>query len=90
MPQGLQVFRADGSIQLDMSRKFTKVIGTKELSGDGELAFAQYPHNEPWYYVLVKPVSPDKEHLAIIRIDNDQKKIIWKNIVSATILYGVY
>lgn len=90
MAQGLQVFREDGTIQLDMSRKFTKVIGIKELNGDGEMTIDEYPNNDPWYFILAAPSSLDEDHLAVIRLNHEQKKIIWKNCGSARILYGVY
>lgn len=92
MPAGLQIFDANGNLKLDLTKRLPKVCGTMELKDTGEFHIPdRYVNNKLWYYIVSAPDSKDPQHLSIIRISDDGKSIIWRDISSkASVLWGVY
>lgn len=92
MSAGLQVYDEYGNLKLDLTKRLPKVCGTMELKDAGEFHIPdRYVNNKLWYYIVSAPVSEDPQHLSLIRISDDGKSIIWREIFGkATILWGVY
>lgn len=94
MAQGLQVFDENGNCTLDLTRNIAKIIGEKTVRGGGELNVADYgcPNNKFWYLVIKRATSEDEQSLPLLRITDDGKKIMWKNINDGELkfLFGVY
>lgn len=89
----MQVYRADGSILLDATKRFPRIVGTLTLQGNGGITneSINYPYNKLWY-VITSNVSPadNINDTPVIRITENGTKIIWQNQVGTTIKYGVY
>lgn len=92
MPAGLQIFDANGNLKLDLTKRLPKVCGTMELKDTGEFHIPnRYVNNKLWYYIVSAPHSKDPQHLSLIRISDDGRSIIWRDISSkASVLWGVY
>ena len=99
---GIQVFRENGDVTLDLKKRLSKVVGVAVFSGAGEIGFDQFPGMLPWYFTLIPPVYSDNNAPKtqpstefphpVIRIDKAARKIIWHDIPQngAKIIYGVY
>ena len=92
MGAGLQVFGESGEIKLDLTKRLPKVIGTKEITGSGEIRFDQYPGMKPWYLAIDKFFSDMEGRRPFLKLDNKDRRIIWGDLGSTkkVILYGVY
>lgn len=93
MNQGLQAWDQDGKIILDLTKRFAKILGTKTVTGNGQISVEDIgsPNNRLWYFVIHSSASEDENNLPVLRIVNDGKKIVWKNQVAPlTFYYGVY
>ena len=92
MSAGLQVYDEYGNLKLDLTKRLPKVCGTMELKNTGEFHIpSRYINNKLWYYIISAPHSKDPQHLSLIRISDDGKSIIWRDISNkATVLWGVY
>lgn len=92
MSAGLQIFDANGNLKLDLTKRLPKVCGTMELKDTGQFHIPdRYVNNKLWYYIVSAPSSKDPQHLNLIRISDDGKSIIWRDIASkASVLWGVY
>nr|DAS40838.1 MAG TPA: hypothetical protein [Caudoviricetes sp.] len=95
MPAGLQVFDEAGRLKLDLTRRITKVLGTRIVSGSGEIDLSGYVGMSPWYFLPeALRTSPEDvgETDPTLWIDQKKQKICWKEIPSRGIRihYGVY
>lgn len=92
MGVGLQVFGESGEIKLDLTKRLPKVIGTKEITGSGEIRFDQYPGMKPWYLTDGGFDAAEEGKTPFLKIDNINRRIIWGDLGNKTrsILYGVY
>lgn len=59
MPTGLQIFRADGSIQVDMTMRITKFIGIVNAAGakTGSESISLLPNDQVWYFPLLGNIA---------------------------------
>ena len=92
MGVGLQVFGESGEIKLDLMKRLPKIIGKKQLTGDGEIRFDQYPGMKPWYLTGGGFGTAEEGKMPFLKIDNINRRIIWGGLGDETksILYGVY
>lgn len=93
MAVGLQVYKADGSLDLDLTKRIPKFIGVKTVTGTGQLLISEVadnPNNKLWYIISSYTPSEDKGSIPLIRISDAGSKIQWSNIPRTTFCYGVY
>lgn len=93
MAVGLQVYKADGSLDLDLTKRIPKFIGVKTVTGTGQLLISEVadnPNNKLWYIISSYTPSEDKGSIPLIRISDAGSKIQWSNIPHTTFRYGVY
>lgn len=93
MAVGLQVYKADGSLDLDLTKRIPKFIGVKTVTGTGQLLISEVadnPNNKLWYIISSYTPSEDKGSIPLIRISDASSKIQWSNIPRTTFRYGVY
>lgn len=58
MAQGLQVFRADGSIDLDITENLVKVIATLDIAGNGgSYSNDMLKNANVWYLFIIPTIS---------------------------------
>ena len=95
MGSGLQVFGENGAMKIDITTRLTKILGTKIISGTGEIDLGAYKNMQPWYFIqppmLVSNVDNQKKE-PTVWIDRAKQKICWKDILDSNvqITYGVY
>lgn len=90
---GLQVYRDDGSVKLDLTKQMPRLIGEATLQGDGQItsAGAGYPNNRLWYVVMqFSSPANNIDDTPLLRIDSEGKRIYWLHQVGTIIKYGVY
>ncbi|WP_444340335.1 hypothetical protein [Phascolarctobacterium succinatutens] len=93
MAVGLQVYKADGSLDLDLTKRIPKFIGVKTVTGTGQLLISEVadnPNNKLWYIISSYTPSEDKGSIPLIRISDAGSKFQWSNIPRTTFRYGVY
>lgn len=93
MSHGLQVFNSNGDVITDLTKRFAKIIEKKTVTGTGEINVADYgaPNNKFWYFIITPSTSDTEEILPLLRIVNDGKKIMWKDVGEPlTFYFGVY
>lgn len=93
MAHGLQVFNSNGDVITDLTKRFAKIIEKRTVTGTGEINVADYgaPNNRFWYFIITPSESYSEEILPLLRITEQGKKIIWKNIEQPlTFCFGVY
>lgn len=93
MAHGLQVFNSNGDVIADLTKQFAKIIEKKTVTGTGEINVADYgaPNNKFWYFIITPSTSYNEEIFPVLRITEEGKKIIWKNIGEPlTFYFGVY
>lgn len=93
MAHGLQVFNSNGDVIADLTKRFAKTIDKKTVTGTGEINVADYgaPNNRFWYFIVSPSTSYNEEIFPVLRITEEGKKIIWKNIEQPlTFYFGVY
>lgn len=93
MAVGLQVYKADGSLDLDLTKRIPKFIGVKTVTGTGQLLISEVadnPNNKLWYIISSYTPSEDKGSIPLIRISDAGSKIQWSKIPRTTFRYGVY
>lgn len=93
MAYGLQVFNSNGDVIADLTKRFAKIIEKKTVTGTGEINVADYgaPNNKFWYFIITPSASDTEEIFPVLRITEQGKKIIWKNIEQPlTFYFGVY
>nr|DAJ46807.1 MAG TPA: hypothetical protein [Caudoviricetes sp.] len=93
MAHGLQVFNSNGDVIADLTKRFAKIIEKKTVTGTGEINVADYgaPNNRFWYFIVSPSTSYNEEIFPVLRITEQGKKIIWKNIEQPlTFYFGVY
>ena len=72
---------------------FAKIIEKKTVTGTGEINVADYgaPNNRFWYFIITPSTSDSEEIFPVLRITEQGKKIIWRNIEQPlTFYFGVY
>ena len=95
MGAGLQVFGENGAMKLDITTRLTKILGTKIISGTGEIDLGAYENMQPWYFIqppmLISQVD-NHGKVPTVWIDRAKRKIYWKDMsdINAQITYGVY
>lgn len=93
MAHGLQVFNSNGDVITDLTKRFAKIIEKKTVTGTGEINVADYgaPNNKFWYFIITPSTSDTEEILPLLRIVDDGKKIMWKDVGKPlTFYFGVY
>lgn len=93
MAHGLQVFNSSGDVITDLTNRFAKIIEKRTVTGTGEINVADYgaPNNRFWYFIVSPSTSDSEEIFPVLRITEEGKKIIWKNIEQPlTFYFGVY
>lgn len=93
MAHGLQVFNSNGDVITDLTKRFAKIIEKKTVTGTGEINVADYgaPNNRFWYFIITPSTSDSEEIFPVLRITEQGKKIIWRNIEQPlTFHFGVY
>lgn len=93
MAHGLQVFNSNGDVVADLTKRFAKIIEKKTVTGTGEINVTDYgaPNNRFWYFIVSPSTSDTEEILPLLRITDQGKKIIWKDIETPLTFYcGVY
>ena len=73
MAVGLQVYKADGSLDLDLTKRIPKFIGVKTVTGTGQLLISEVadnPNNKLWYIISSYTPSEDKGSIPLIRISD--------------------
>ena len=50
MPSGIEVFGADGVLKIDQNTRISKVIGSVNISGAGNITFTVPDGNSPWFF----------------------------------------
>lgn len=93
MAVGLQVYKADGNLDLELTKRIPKFIGVKTVTGTGQLLISEVvdnPNNKLWYIISSYTPSEDKGSIPLIRISDAGSKIQWSNIPRTTFRYGVY
>lgn len=93
MSHGLQVFNSNGDVITDLTKRFAKIIEKKTVTGTGEINVANYgaPNNRFWYFIVSPSISDTEEILPLLRIVDDGKKIMWKDVGKPlTFCFGVY
>lgn len=93
MAHGLQVFNSNGDVIADLTKRFAKIIEKKTVTGTGEINVADYgaPNNRFWYFIITPSTSDSEEIFPVLRITEQGKKIIWRNIEQPlTFYFGVY
>lgn len=63
MAQGLQVFRADGSIDLDITENLVKVIATLDIAGNGGSYSNDMLKNANVWYLFIIPTTSQAVNL---------------------------
>lgn len=93
MSHGLQVFNSNGDVITDLTKRFAKIIEKKTVTGTGEINVADYgaPNNKFWYFIITPSTSDTEEILPLLRIVDDGKKIMWKDVGEPlTFYFGAY
>lgn len=93
MAHGLQAFNSNGDVIADLTKRFAKIIEKKTVTGTGEINVADYgaPNNKFWYFIITPSTSDTEEILPLLRIVDDGKKIMWKDVGKPlTFYFGVY
>lgn len=92
MGAGLQVFNESGGLSLDLTKRPMKVLGRKEISGNGEISLDEYPGMRPWYLTETQLLVNEEGAYPVLCIDNASRKILWRNLGTGRtkIIYGVY
>lgn len=93
MAHGLQVFNSSGDVITDLTSRFAKIIEKRTVTGTGEINVADYgaPNNKFWYFIITPSTSNTEEILPLLRIVDDGKKIMWKDVGEPlTFYFGVY
>ena len=92
MAHGLQVFNSNGDVITDLTKRFAKIIEKKTVTGTGEINVADgAPNNKFWYFIVSPSTSDTEEIFPVLRITEEGKKIVWKNIEQPlTFYFGVY
>ena len=95
MGAGLQVFSESGAMKLNITTQLTKILGSRIISGTGEIDLASNIGMQLWYFIqqpmLLSGEDIEKEN-PTIWIDRVKQKICWKEIPDSgvRITYGVY
>ena len=93
MAAGLQVFNASGTLRLDLTKQYCKIMATQELTGSGTITASGLgcPNNKLWYFVLDYNVYGTADYPTIVRLINDGQTLQWQNLTEPiTVCYGVY
>lgn len=92
MAAGMQAFDAKGALTADLTKHFAKLVGSKTVSGNGQISVSTLAaNNKLWYFITSHSVSYNGTNKPLLRIDSDGKTIRWENIQdSVTFYYGVY
>lgn len=78
MAQGLQVFRADGSVDLDITENLPKVIATLDIAGNGGSYSNDMLKNANVWYLFLLPESDTAVGLpSSVTVSNG--KLSWTN-----------
>lgn len=82
MAQGLQVFRADGSVDLDITENLVKVVATLDIAGNGgSYSNDMLKNANVWYlFIIPSPYQPVNLPTSVTVSDG---KITWS---SATVV----
>jgi len=87
MPQGLQVFRSDGSLAVDLTDRITRVIGIRSISaGVAGSQVVNTAYGTPWGIIL--PNTSTYAPYEAVTIVGDT--ISWNAGGARTLVYGVY
>ena len=78
MAQGLQVFRADGSIDLDITENLPKVIATLDVAGNGGSYSNDMLKNAKIWWALVLPTIQQNIYVPS-EIKTSSGKITWSS-----------
>lgn len=78
MAQGLQVFRADGSIDLDITENLVKVIATLDIAGNGGSYSNDMLKNANVWYLFIIPSTSQAVNLPTSVTVSDGK-ITWSS-----------
>lgn len=78
MAQGLQVFRADGSIDLDITENLPKVIATLDVAGSGGSYSNDMLKNAKIWWALVLPTIQQNIYVPS-EIKTSSGKITWSS-----------
>lgn len=103
MPQGLQVFRADGSLALDITARIPKFLGVATLDGSaqsGRIKNDDLKSGDLWYLIITlnypQPdlVTDNNTKYETPTITKEEGYLVWSfpqnRKVACKILYGVY
>ena len=88
MSGGLQVLDEQGRVKVDLSKRFTRVLGKMTLTGDGEFNIEGYPNLDPWC-IIYPVISTSPGVVPLVR--RTGRKIIWRNqgASGSLVVYGV-
>lgn len=78
MAQGLQVFRADGSIDLDITENLVKVVATLDIAGNGGSYSNDMLKNANVWYLFIIPSTSQAVNLPTSVTVSDGK-ITWSS-----------
>lgn len=103
MPQGLQVFRADGTLALDITARIPKFLGVATLDGSaqsGRIKNDDLKSGDLWYLIITlnypQPdlVQDNNTKYETPTITKEEGYLVWSfpqnRKVACKILYGVY
>lgn len=92
MPQGLQVWNADGSLQIDTNTNLGRFLGTVETGGvNGSLDVPGFAQGTPWFLVMLLGVASYNTFVPQVTIAGNT--ISWNYTsgnFNALIYFGVY
>lgn len=92
MIAGLQTFRSDGSIEIDITTGLPKILGVanQERASSGQLVIPAFRRARGFFYPYSMSFSA-MQYLPTIRIEGD--RLIWSNLAAFSpplIVYGIY
>lgn len=103
MPQGLQVFRKDGTLSLDITNRIPKFLGVATIDGSsqsGRIQNDELKNGDLWYLIITlnypRPdmVKDNNAKYETPTITKEDGYLVWSfpqnRKVACKILYGVY
>jgi hypothetical protein len=91
MPAGLQVFDAAGNLEIDVTTRLTRILGSATVNSTGSVDVPEFAEGSPWYVVTVDPTTPYAEPgitFSGTALSWDYGGATFRATV--TIIYGVY
>lgn len=91
MQSGLQLFLANGAIQLDLSRRLPRQLGVANLSGasSGSITVPEFSNAQGWFTPLLGALRTTIT-LPIVRIEGNVLRWEWPSgRAGAPIIYGI-